>query len=56
MWGVKDHSEVRKIIEEQKQQDTIESPHNLEEQAISLVGYDVYNKLIKGYTGTVGGL
>lgn len=49
MWGIKTPEEAKAII--QKQCNTIKtSPRNLEEQAISLVGYDVYEKLIKGYT------
>ena len=38
------------MIEKQKQAAGISNPHNLEEQAISLVGTDIYEKLIKGYT------
>lgn len=49
MWGVITPAEARKIIESQKTAVT-ETPRNLEEQAISLVGYDIYEKLIKGYT------
>ena len=49
MWGVKTPAEARSRIEEQRAGMTVE-PKNLEEQAISLVGRDIYEKLIKGYT------
>ena len=49
MWGISTPDEAKKIIEEQKKQITRE-PENLEEQAISLVGTDIYEKLVKGYT------
>ena len=49
MWGVTRPTEAKKIIDEQKKEITKE-PENLEEQAISLVGRDVYEKLVKGYT------
>ena len=49
MWGVTTPTEAMKIINEQKSEITGE-PRNLEEQAISLVGRDIYEKLIKGYT------
>lgn len=49
MWGVVTPEEAAAKIEEQKQEVKGE-PKNLEEQAISLVGRDVYEKLIKGYT------
>lgn len=49
MWNISTPEEARKIIEEQKSVIKKE-PENLEEQAISLVGTDVYEKLIKGYT------
>ena len=49
MWGVSRPEEARKIIESQKAAIQHE-PKNLEEQAISLVGTDIYVKLIKGYT------
>ena len=54
MWGVKTPAEAQKKLDEQKAE-AIESlngrePANLEEQALSLVGRDVYEKLIKGYT------
>ena len=50
MWGVKTPEEAKAKIEEQKREVNIESPSNLEEQAISLVGKDIYEKLVKGYT------
>lgn len=51
MWGVKTPDEARKIIEKQKLACGLTStPKNLEEQAISLIGTDIYEKLIKGYT------
>ncbi len=49
MWGVSTPEEAAAIIAEQKKEITCE-PRNLEEQAISLVGRDIYEKLIKGYT------
>jgi len=49
MWGVVTPQEAMKEIEDQKKEMSGE-PHNLEEQAISLVGRDIYEKLIKGYT------
>ncbi|MBR5294439.1 MAG: UDP-galactopyranose mutase [Oscillospiraceae bacterium] len=50
MWGVVTPEEAEAKIEEQKRQAGITEPKNLEEQAISLVGTDIYEKLIKGYT------
>ena len=50
MWGVVTPQEAQAKIEEQKKQAGITEPKNLEEQAISLVGTDIYEKLIKGYT------
>lgn len=50
LWGVTKPHEARSIIESQVRQAGIHQPKNLEEQAISLVGTDIYNKLIKGYT------
>ena len=50
MWGVVTPEEAEAIIEEQQRQAGITEPKNLEEQAISLVGTDIYEKLIKGYT------
>lgn len=49
MWGVVTPEEAEEKIEEQRKEVTGE-PQNLEEQAISLVGRDIYEKLIKGYT------
>ena len=49
MWGVVTPEEAAAKIEEQRREITHE-PQNLEEQAISLVGRDIYEKLIKGYT------
>lgn len=49
MWGVTTPEEAQAKIEMQRQEITTE-PRNLEEQAISLVGRDIYEKLIKGYT------
>lgn len=51
MWGVKTPEEARAKIEEQVEEAGITEPKNLEEQAISMVGKDIYEKLIKGYTG-----
>ncbi len=50
MWGVKTPQEAARRIEEQRREAGIENPRNLEEQAISLVGKDIYETLIKGYT------
>ncbi len=50
MWGVSSPAEALEMIEKQKQAAGIHVPQNLEEQAISLVGTDIYKKLIKGYT------
>ena len=49
MWGVRTPAEAKAIIDRQRAAVTGE-PANLEEQAISLVGEDIYKKLIKGYT------
>ena len=49
MWNISTPAEAKKIIEEQKKEITDE-PKNLEEQAISLVGREIYEKLVKGYT------
>lgn len=49
MWGIRTPEEAKHIIEQQKQEIQGE-PRNLEEQAISLVGRDIYEKLVKGYT------
>ena len=50
MWGVVTPEEAAAKIAEQKKAAGIVEPKNLEEQAISLVGRDIYEKLIKGYT------
>lgn len=50
MWGVTTPQEAAAKIEEQRRATGIKEPRNLEEQAISLVGADIYEKLIKGYT------
>jgi len=50
MWGVVTPDEAKAKIEEQRREAGITEPKNLEEQAIRLVGRDIYEKLIKGYT------
>ena len=50
MWGVITPQEAEAKIKEQISKENITAPKNLEEQAISLVGRDIYEKLIKGYT------
>ncbi|OLS40950.1 UDP-galactopyranose mutase [Bacillus sp. MRMR6] len=50
LWGVMTPEEAKNKIEEQRKKAKIEQPANLEEQAISLVGTDIYERLIKGYT------
>lgn len=50
MWGVVTPEEAAAKIKEQRQAAGITEPKNLEEQAISLVGTDIYEKLVKGYT------
>lgn len=50
MWGVITPQEAQAKIEEQRSAAGISEPKNLEEQAISLVGTDIYEKLVKGYT------
>lgn len=50
MWGVVTPQEALEVIEEQRRVAGIVNPRNLEEQAISLIGIDIYEKLIKGYT------
>ena len=50
MWGVVTPEEAAAKIKEQRKEAGISEPKNLEEQAISLVGRDIYEKLIKGYT------
>ena len=49
-WGTKDPEEAKKIIESQIQNSNFTIPKNLEETAISMVGTDIYETLIKGYT------
>lgn len=50
MWGVTTPAEARAKIEEQVKNSGISAPQNLEEQAISMVGKDIYFKLVKEYT------
>lgn len=57
MWGVTKPEEAKAIIEEQKKEamekmraEGVSEPRNLEEQALILIGRDIYEKLIKGYT------
>ena len=50
LWGVVTPKEAQDKIAQQKQTYFVENPKNLEEQAINLVGPDVYTKLVKGYT------
>ncbi|HAT62960.1 MAG TPA: UDP-galactopyranose mutase, partial [Prevotella sp.] len=57
MWGVKTPDEAQAKIDEQKaeaidcmKKDGIDTPRNLEEQALTLIGKDIYERLIKGYT------
>ncbi|QWL58534.1 UDP-galactopyranose mutase [Aeromonas jandaei] len=50
LWGVKTPAEAMAKIDQQRAEMEGKEPTNLEEQAISLVGRDIYNKLIKGYT------
>lgn len=50
MWNIKTPKEAKEKIEEQIHDLNITEPKNLEEQALSLVGTDIYEKLIKGYT------
>ena len=50
MWGVVTPAQAKAKIEEQIQEAGITEPRNLEEQAIRLVGRDIYEKLVKGYT------
>lgn len=49
MWGVVTPEEAKKKIEDQRKE-IVHEPRNLEEQAISLVGRDIYERLIKGYS------
>ncbi len=50
MWGVRTPAEAKARIEEQVAEVRVDEPKNLEEQALNLVGRDVYEKLVKGYT------
>ena len=50
MWGVATPAEAKAKIAEQIAAEGIGEPHNLEEQALSLVGRDIFEKLVKGYT------
>ena len=50
LWGVITPEEAKQKIEEEKKNAGIQEPKNLEEQAISLVGKTIYEKLVKGYT------
>ena len=50
LWNIKTPKEAKEIIAKQIEELDIKEPKNLEEQALSLVGRDVYEKLIKGYT------
>ena len=50
MWGIRTPDEAREKIEQQKAAEGITDPQNLEEQALSLVGRDIFEKLVKGYT------
>lgn len=50
MWGVTTPEQAARKIEQQRKESGITEPHNLEEQAISLVGRDIYEILVKAYT------
>ncbi|WP_299412314.1 UDP-galactopyranose mutase [uncultured Dialister sp.] len=50
MWGIVTPAEAAEKIKQQRKEAGITNPKNLEEQAISLIGTDIYTKLIKGYT------
>ncbi len=50
MWNIKTPRQAREIIEKQRAETGVTDPKNLEEQALYLVGRDIYEKLIKGYT------
>lgn len=50
LWGVVTPKEAQEKIEQEKKESGITEPKNLEEQAISLVGKTIYEKLVKGYT------
>lgn len=51
LWNIKTPKEAKEIIEKQKKESGVTEPKNLEDQAISMVGKDIYEKLVKGYTG-----
>jgi len=50
MWNIQTPNEAKQILKKQKEECNYETPSNLEEQALSLVGKDIYEKLVKGYT------
>ena len=50
MWNIKTPAQAGEIIERQRRECAVDEPRNLEEQALRLVGRDVYEKLVKGYT------
>ena len=50
MWGIRTPQEAKDIIEKQRKETGITEPKNLEEQALFLVGRDIYETLVKGYT------
>ena len=50
MWGVRTPEEARRMIDSQRGELDAKQPKNLEEQAIQMVGRDIYEKLVKGYT------
>ena len=50
LWGVITPKEAKQKIEEEKKENNVSEPKNLEEQAINLVGKTIYQKLVKGYT------
>lgn len=50
LWGIQTPAEAEAIISRQRAEAAVKNPSNLEEQALSLAGRDVYEKLIKGYT------
>lgn len=50
MWGVITPQQAAAKIEDQRQSTRVENPQNLQEQAVNLVGWDIFDKLIRGYT------
>ena len=50
MWNIKTPAEAKAIIASQVEKENIGEPENLEQQALKLVGRDIYEKLVKGYT------